>query len=150
MRHDAYAEGLKLSAKGQHVQAHGLGKSEWVLTRIPAWLPWLTRWSPILNPMMNNPMMRWLLEHLTGIAKERRSVFGVLPINLVHVRLGRKFTQSPGNALLICNLLAVGRQKLLRLGLGDRADRCHGNSDPGSNADPDGKLSSLGHSLRPE
>src|SRR5262249_41537659 len=27
---------------------------------------------PVLNPLMNNPTMRWVLERLTGIARERR------------------------------------------------------------------------------
>lgn len=63
---------LMIEAKAQHVQSQGLGKTDWVLTRIPAWLPWLTRWSPILNPLLNSPTARWFLERLSGIAKERR------------------------------------------------------------------------------
>jgi len=63
---------LMVEAKAQHVQSQGLSKAEWVLTRIPAWLPWLSRWSPILNPLMNSPRARWFLERITGIASERR------------------------------------------------------------------------------
>ena len=78
-----------------------------------------------------------------GIAKECRCILGILPIDLVHVRLGRKFLQGPGQALLICNLLAVGRQKLLRFGFRDHTNCTNASSDPTSNDNPSGKRNLL-------
>ena len=57
-----------------------------------------------------------------GIAEECRGIFGILPIDLVHVRLGRKLLQGPGQAFLICNLLTVSREQLLRFRFRDQTD----------------------------
>lgn len=63
---------LMVEAKAQHVQAQGLRREEWLLTRIPAWLPWLSRWSPILNRLLNSRGARRVLQRVFGIASERR------------------------------------------------------------------------------
>ncbi len=63
---------LMIEAKAQHVQAQGLSRAEFVLTRIPAWLPSLSRWSPIINRLLNSRLARGVMERLLGIARNRR------------------------------------------------------------------------------
>ncbi len=63
---------LMIEAKAQHVQAQGISRAEWVLTRFPGWVNWLSRFSPVINPLLNAQGVRWLLERVTGIARQRR------------------------------------------------------------------------------
>jgi Fe-S oxidoreductase/FAD/FMN-containing dehydrogenase len=63
---------LMIEAKAQYVQAHGLSRAEWVLTRFPGWLTWLSRWAPLMNSLLNSPAVRSVMDRLLGIARERK------------------------------------------------------------------------------
>jgi Fe-S oxidoreductase len=63
---------LMIEAKAHHVQAQGVSRAEWVLTRFPGWANWLARWSPVMNGLLNTHGVRWLLERLLGIARQRK------------------------------------------------------------------------------
>ena len=63
---------LMIEAKAQHVQAHGLSRAEWILVRFPGWLPWLSRWAPVVNSLLNSPLVRSAMDRLLGIARDRK------------------------------------------------------------------------------
>jgi Fe-S oxidoreductase len=63
---------LMIEAKAHHVQLQGISRAEWVLTRFAHWANWLSRWSPILNSLLNARGVRWVLDRTLGIARERR------------------------------------------------------------------------------
>ncbi|MEX1231870.1 MAG: FAD-linked oxidase C-terminal domain-containing protein [Planctomycetaceae bacterium] len=63
---------LMIEAKAEHVSANGLPNTEWILSRIHAVGTWGCRLSWLINPAMRSRPFRWLLEHLVGLARERK------------------------------------------------------------------------------
>ena len=47
------------------------------MTRIPAWLPWLSRWSPIINRLLNSRVARRVWEHREGMIPGFTKRYGV-------------------------------------------------------------------------
>lgn len=63
---------LVLEAKAQYVAANGPKMSDWFLTRVHAWGDVLCRFSWLVNPLLNTDGIRWLLERLFGVARQRK------------------------------------------------------------------------------
>ncbi|MDA1213926.1 MAG: FAD-binding protein, partial [Planctomycetota bacterium] len=62
---------LMIEAKAEHVSANGLPNTEWILSRVHAVGTWGCRLSWLINPALRSRPVRWLLEHLVGLARER-------------------------------------------------------------------------------
>ncbi|HQZ63538.1 MAG TPA: FAD-linked oxidase C-terminal domain-containing protein [Planctomycetaceae bacterium] len=71
---------LLIEARAQHVQAHGLSKTAWLLSRVHNYSRMASRISFLTNQLLNNGLFRRILQRFTGISARRR-----LP----------KFTQTP-------------------------------------------------------
>ena len=71
---------LLIEARAQHVQAHGLSKTAWLLSRIHTYATLASRVSFVTNRLLNNSLFRRSLQRFLGIAAQRR-----LP----------RFTQTP-------------------------------------------------------
>ncbi len=63
---------LMIEAKAEYVNANGLPNTEWILSRMHALGTWGCRLSWLINPAMRNRLIRWLIEHLIGLARERK------------------------------------------------------------------------------
>ncbi len=63
---------LMLEARAANVARHGLDRGDWVLARTEsfAWLG--SAFSPLVNVMLANPVVRWLLETVFGVSRQRR------------------------------------------------------------------------------
>ncbi|MGH7127923.1 MAG: heterodisulfide reductase-related iron-sulfur binding cluster, partial [Planctomycetaceae bacterium] len=77
-------------AKAAHIAASGLGRRDWVLSRIHAFGPLGSTASLASNWMVAHPAARWFLEKTLGIARRRK-----LP-----TFARRSFLRSAGRALL--------------------------------------------------
>ncbi|MDB5388756.1 MAG: glpC, partial [Planctomycetaceae bacterium] len=63
---------MMTEAKAAYVEAHGLSRADWVLSRIHSFGNFLG-WSPrTANWLLANPMARWALEKVCGIARQRK------------------------------------------------------------------------------
>ena len=71
---------LLIEARAQHVQAHGLSKTAWLLSRIHSYARMASRVSFVTNRLLNNSLFRRILQRFLGISAQRR-----LP----------RFTQTP-------------------------------------------------------
>lgn len=58
--------------KAQYVAQNGLPRGVWLLTRAMDWGDWLNRAAPFLNPLLRQPAVRWLIERLFGVARQRK------------------------------------------------------------------------------
>ncbi len=63
---------LVLEARAQHVQAHGLSKTAWLLSRVHTYARMASRFSFLTNRLLKNTWFRKLLERFAGIASARR------------------------------------------------------------------------------
>lgn len=63
---------LVLEARAQHVQAHGLSKTAWLLSRVHTYARMASRFSFLTNRLLRNLMFRKLLQRFVGIAAQRR------------------------------------------------------------------------------
>jgi Fe-S oxidoreductase len=63
---------LMIEAKAQYLAQHGLTRSQWFISRVPNWTPWLTRLAPLINMLQRSPIARWALERLWGVARRRK------------------------------------------------------------------------------
>jgi FAD/FMN-containing dehydrogenase/Fe-S oxidoreductase len=63
---------LMLEAKAANVAEHGLDHKDWVLARADGFARLASRIAPLLNPALANRPMRWLLEKIFGLARQRR------------------------------------------------------------------------------
>lgn len=63
---------LVLEARAQHVQAHGLTKTTWLLSRVHTYARMASRFSFLTNRLLRNSLFRRLLKRFVGIASERR------------------------------------------------------------------------------
>lgn len=71
---------LLIEARAQHVQAHGLSKTAWLLSRIHTYARMASRISFLTNRLLNNSLFRQSIQRFLGISAQRR-----LP----------RFTQTP-------------------------------------------------------
>lgn len=71
---------LLIEARAQHVQAHGLSKTAWLLSRVHTYARMASRISFVSNRLLNNSLFRKCIQRFLGIAAQRR-----LP----------RFTQTP-------------------------------------------------------
>ncbi len=63
---------LMIEAKAQRVAIHGLSRSQWYLSRIPDWMPWLRYGAVAFRPFLRRAWFRWLVERFTSITRHRR------------------------------------------------------------------------------
>lgn len=63
---------IVLEARAQFVRAHGLSRTQWLLSRVHTWAPLLSRFSMLVNPLLRHRPVRRLLERLVGLAAARR------------------------------------------------------------------------------
>ena len=63
---------LILEARAQHVQAHGLSKTAWLLSRVHTYARMASRFSFFTNRLLKNSLFRKALQRFVGIAAERR------------------------------------------------------------------------------
>lgn len=63
---------LVMEARAQHVQAHGLSKTAWLLSRVHTYARMASRFSFLTNGLLRNLMFRKLLQRFVGIAEQRR------------------------------------------------------------------------------
>lgn len=71
---------LLIEARAQHVQAHGLSKTAWLLSRTHTYARMASRISFLTNRLLNNTLFRKCIQRFLGISAQRR-----LP----------RFTQTP-------------------------------------------------------
>lgn len=71
---------LLIEARAQHVQAHGLSKTAWLLSRVHTYARMASRISFLTNRLLNNSLFRKSIQRFLGISAQRR-----LP----------RFTQTP-------------------------------------------------------
>lgn len=71
---------LLIEARAQHVQAHGLSKTAWLLSRVHTYSRMASRLSFLTNRLLNNSLFRKSIQRFLGISAQRR-----LP----------RFTQTP-------------------------------------------------------
>ncbi|MDA1232733.1 MAG: heterodisulfide reductase-related iron-sulfur binding cluster [Planctomycetota bacterium] len=63
---------LLIEARAQHVQAHGLSKTAWLLSRVHSYARLASRMSFITNRLLNNSVFRRSLQRFLGISAHRR------------------------------------------------------------------------------
>ena len=63
---------LMLEAKAQFVAANGPRTAEWFLTRVHDWSDLLGRLSWLVNPLLKQRGVRWLLERVVGVSHQRK------------------------------------------------------------------------------
>ena len=63
---------LMLEAKARHHAEHGLDRSDWFLSRIESFAAMGSNFAPLVNGLLARKTMRWILEKLTGISRQRR------------------------------------------------------------------------------
>lgn len=63
---------IVLEARAQFVRAHGLTRTQWLLSRVHTWAPLVSRVAMLANPLLRYRPVRLLLERLTGLAAARR------------------------------------------------------------------------------
>ena len=63
---------LMLEAKAANVAEHGLEHKDWPLARAENFARLASRLAPLVNPALANRPMRWLLEKLFGLSRQRR------------------------------------------------------------------------------
>jgi FAD/FMN-containing dehydrogenase/Fe-S oxidoreductase len=63
---------LMIEAKAQTVEAGGLDRTTWILSRAHSFGPFGCRWSRLMNGLMKSPIVRWLIEKTIGIHRKRK------------------------------------------------------------------------------
>jgi Fe-S oxidoreductase len=63
---------LMLEAKAQHVAEHGLDRTQWVLARTETFARLGSAFALLVNAALSSPPLRWLLEKLFGVSRQRR------------------------------------------------------------------------------
>ena len=63
---------LILEARAQYVQAHGLSKTQWLLSRVHTYARMASRFSFVTNQLLKNALFRRFFQRVLGIAAERR------------------------------------------------------------------------------
>lgn len=91
---------IVLEARAQFVRAHGLTRTQWLLSRVHTWAPLISRVAVLANPLLRYRPIRLLLERLTGLAAKRRlpAFAGTSFLNSTRVRRSEN-SAAPGNPL---------------------------------------------------
>lgn len=63
---------LMLEARAQNVAAHGLGKTDWLLSRFHTYARFASRFTMMANRMLRHRVFRSILQKTIGIAEQRR------------------------------------------------------------------------------
>ncbi len=63
---------LMLEAKAAHVAEHGLDRHHWALARTEDFARLGSAFASVANAVLANPLVRWLLEKLLGVSRQRR------------------------------------------------------------------------------
>jgi Fe-S oxidoreductase/FAD/FMN-containing dehydrogenase len=63
---------MMLEAKAANVAKHGLGRTNWALSRTESFASLGSALAPVVNRLLANPVARWLLERVFGISRRRR------------------------------------------------------------------------------
>lgn len=63
---------MMLEAKATYVAAHGLSRADWILSRLHTWTSFLSFSPRLINWFLMNPLARWGVEKLCGIARQRK------------------------------------------------------------------------------
>lgn len=63
---------MMIEAKAAYVAEHGLGQTDWVLSRAHSFGALGTAAAPAFNWVLGNPLARFVLEYLTGISRVRK------------------------------------------------------------------------------
>lgn len=63
---------LMLETKAALQAEHGLDWQDWILARLESLTTLASNFAPIVNALLERPSIRWLLEALLGIARQRR------------------------------------------------------------------------------
>jgi len=62
---------LMLEAKAAHVAEHGLTRSDWVLARTESFAAFGSNFAFVVNRLLRNDVVRWVLEKVCGVARHR-------------------------------------------------------------------------------
>jgi Fe-S oxidoreductase len=63
---------MMLEAKAANVAEHGLSRPDWALARTEAFARLGSAVAPITNALLGNRALRWLIERLVGVSRQRR------------------------------------------------------------------------------
>jgi Fe-S oxidoreductase len=63
---------LMLEAKAANVAEHGLDRKEWFLARVESFARLGSNLAPLVNPALSSRTLRWVLEKLFGLSRQRR------------------------------------------------------------------------------
>src|SRR5206468_4153989 len=63
---------LMLEAKAANVERHGLDRGDWVLARTESFARFGSVTAPLLNWLLRNRGVRWVMEKLFGVSRKRR------------------------------------------------------------------------------
>jgi len=63
---------LMLEAKAANVAEHGLDRKEWFLARTESFMRLGSNFAPLVNPALSSRTLRWVLEKLFGLSRQRR------------------------------------------------------------------------------
>lgn len=63
---------LMIEARAAYVAANGLSRTDWILSRAHSFGRLGSTLAPFANWALSSPTMRWLLDYLLGIAKDRK------------------------------------------------------------------------------
>jgi Fe-S oxidoreductase len=63
---------LLIEARAAYVAANGLSRADWILSRAHSFGRLGSTIAPVANWALKNPAARWLLDHVVGIASERK------------------------------------------------------------------------------
>lgn len=85
---------LMLEARAEHVATHGLGKTDWLLSRFHTYARFASRFTMTANRMLRHRSLRKILQKTLGIAAERR-----LPRFRRRSFLGSQRVQSEHNCM---------------------------------------------------
>ena len=88
---------LMLEAKAANVARHGLDRGDWVLARTESFAQLGSALAPLVNGLLENDIVRWLLEKLFGISRKRR-LPGFAVNSFLRIAHRRGWTRKPRSA----------------------------------------------------
>ena len=62
---------LMLEAKAAYQQEHGLSRADWILARAEGFANLSSNFAPLVNGLLARPSVRWLLEKVFGLSRQR-------------------------------------------------------------------------------
>jgi len=92
---------LMLETKAALAAEHGLDRADWVLARVESFASMGSNFAPIVNGLLGRRSVRWLLEKLLGVSRQRR---------LPAFALGNFFRKARGLGLTKRREMQTGRK----------------------------------------